>query len=394
MKHFTQFFALLAVLLLSSAAFAASPVAYVYAQTPSGSIYEYAASSKGELTAIEYSPDTNTQGVMVGSNKSYFITVDSQVLHAYTIAPGGRIASQSWTMDTQNYAGSECGAVSGAVLDHTGRYVYVLLSGGIGPHGTPCAVYQTYEIGFGGSLAFVGVTEDVSHGGFPAETPLKIEGNSKYAFEAPAGANYASPGSGCNPYMNLLSRESSGALNYIDAGTEVSGPASGPDESELLPVPWLITDDLTDHLAVAVFDTEGTGDQCGIGGPIQLASFTVNSHGNLTSTNSGGNMPTVPGGASSIVLNKTGEVLAVATGPGVEFFHFNGAKPITEFTGILGTSGYISEMSWDISNHLYAVNGSSGRLHLYDVTSTGAKEAAGSPYLPPGGATSLVVVSN
>jgi hypothetical protein len=327
---------------------------------------------------------------MVGSNKSYFITVDSQVLHAYTIAAGGRIASQSWTMDTQNYAGSECGSVGGAVLDHTGKYVYVLLDGS-----GSCAVYQTYEIGFGGSLAFVGVTGDVSHGGTPAETPLKIEGNSKYAFEAPAySTNYENPDVGCNPYLNGFSRENSGALDYVFPIANVAGPKPGPGQTELLPVPWLITDDPTDHLAAAVFNIYGTGDDCGIGGPIQLASFTVDSHGNLSSTNTGGNMPTVPGGANSIVLNKTGEVLAVSTGTGVEFFHFNGTKPITEFTGILGTSGYISEMSWDTSNHLYAVNGASGRLHIYDITSTGAKEAAGSPYLPPGGATGLVVVSN
>jgi hypothetical protein len=104
-------------------------------------------------------------------------------------------------------------------------------------------------------------------------------------------------------------------------------------------------------------------------------------------------MPTVPGGVSSMVMSRNGELLAVATGPGVELFHFNGSKPITEFTGILGTTGYVSQMGWDTSNHVYALNGASGRLHVYSVSSKGAKEATGSPYLPPGGATSLVVVS-
>ncbi|MGA2560987.1 MAG: hypothetical protein ABSF17_15015, partial [Terracidiphilus sp.] len=78
---------------------------------------------------------------------------------------------------------------------------------------------------------------------------------------------------------------------------------------------------------------------------------------------------------------------------GVQFYHFNGAKPITEYTGIIGVSGYVSSMNWDKSNHLYAVNGASGRLHIYDVTPTKEAEVAGSPYTIPGGAQSVFVVS-
>jgi hypothetical protein len=50
-------------------------------------------------------------------------------------------------------------------------------------------------------------------------------------------------------------------------------------------------------------------------------------------------------------------------------------------------------MGWDTSNQLFAVKGASGRLHVYEVTESGAKEARGSPYTPPGGATSVLVVS-
>ena len=388
MKHYLKYFALVVVLVFAAfptrAALAASTTAYVYVSTPGG-IYGYTASSSGQLKAMEYSPYTNTQGTMVGSNKSYFITVDTGSIHAYVVAPGGRIASQTWVADTQTQSGSECGTIGGATLDHTGKYVYVLLEGS-----GNCAVYQTWEIDSIGGLTFKGVSADVSHG-FPAETPLVIEGNSKFAFESPAAANYTSPGNGCNPYLNLLQPESSGTLNYIDSGATVTGPAPGSNGDQLLPVPWLMSDDPTDHIALAVFDVEGPA--CGIGGSVQLGSFTVNSHGDLTSTNTGGNMPTVPGGVSSLILSRTGTYLAVATGPGVELFHFNGAKPITEFTGIIGTSGYVSHMSWDTANQLFALNGSSGKLHVYEVTGSGAKEASGSPILPPGGATNLVVTS-
>ena len=311
MRPRSMFFALFASL-FTGAAFSAPPVAYVYAPTPAG-IYGYAASSRGELTQIESSPFSQTAGSIVGSNSRYFITVDSEYVHAYVVAADGAIGEQVSQIDTQLFGGSQCGAVNSAVLGHSGRYVYVLLQGGSGL--TPCAVYQTYEIGRTGLLTFKGTTSDVSHGGFPAETPLTIEGNGQYAFEASEGTGYTSPDSGCNPYLNGFSRESDGVLDYFAPTADVIGPAPGSDGDELLPVPWLITNDPSDHFAIAVFDISGPG--CGIGGPVQLASFTVNSTGDLTSTNTGGNMPTVPGGTSRILLNTAGTVLAVATGHGV-----------------------------------------------------------------------------
>jgi hypothetical protein len=103
-------------------------------------------------------------------------------------------------------------------------------------------------------------------------------------------------------------------------------------------------------------------------------------------------MPTISN-PSLMVISPAGNLLAFAAGTGVQFYHFNGAKPITEFTGIIGTSGYISRMSWDKSNHLYAINGGTGNLHIYEVTTTSAHEVPGSPYVIPSGATNALVVS-
>ncbi len=88
-------------------------------------------------------------------------------------------------------------------------------------------------------------------------------------------------------------------------------------------------------------------------------------------------------GDAGMKLNASGNILAVAVGTGIQFFHFNGAAPITTFTGVIGTSGYISTMAWDADNHLYALNGRSGKLHVYTATTTSVVEAPGSPYLPP-----------
>jgi hypothetical protein len=147
-----------------------------------------------------------------------------------------------------------------------------------------------------------------------------------------------------------------------------------------------MTDDPTDHVAMAMYSS--TDDDCEDDpsfGPPQLLSATVNSQGIMTTTNTYENMPTLAGDGwpSSMVLDHTGKILAVATGTGVQFFHFNGAKPITSFTGVIGVSGYITHMSWDTDGHLYAQNGASGKMHVYDVTTKSAKELSGSPTLIP-----------
>jgi hypothetical protein len=91
-----------------------------------------------------------------------------------------------------------------------------------------------------------------------------------------------------------------------------------------------------------------------------------------------------------MAMSPSGRILAVSVETGVQFFHFNAADPITAFTGIIGISGYISSMQWDSSNHLYAINGASGKLHVYTATATSVDEAPGSPYAI--GAKGLAVV--
>jgi hypothetical protein len=94
----------------------------------------------------------------------------------------------------------------------------------------------------------------------------------------------------------------------------------------------------------------------------------------------------VAGDVYGATLDPTGKILAVAAGNGVEFFHFNGAAPITKFTGVIETSGPISEMAWDHDGHLYAQNAAGGALHIYAVTTKSAKELPWSPTVIPEGA--------
>jgi hypothetical protein len=78
-------------------------------------------------------------------------------------------------------------------------------------------------------------------------------------------------------------------------------------------------------------------------------------------------------------MSPSGKYLAVGGSTGLQIFHFNGANPITKFTGRL-TSSPINQVYWDNSNHLFAISSSAGRLFVYTVTTAGAKAAPGSPH--------------
>jgi hypothetical protein len=100
---------------------ALAQVAYVYVPTATG-IYAYDSSSAGKLTAIKGSPFTQTFGLMIGSNGTHFITLGTDYVHSYAVSSTGAIGVQDAEINTQLYAGSECGTTNGAVLDHTGHY--------------------------------------------------------------------------------------------------------------------------------------------------------------------------------------------------------------------------------------------------------------------------------
>ena len=105
---------------------APAPVAYVYVATSKG-INLYNAASNGKLTLVSGSP-FKTTGLMIGSNQKFFITLGTYWVRSYPVKANGAIGAQVSQINTQNYSGSDCGTTNGAVLDHSGQDVYVLLN--------------------------------------------------------------------------------------------------------------------------------------------------------------------------------------------------------------------------------------------------------------------------
>ena len=94
----------------------------------------------------------------------------------------------------------------------------------------------------------------------------------------------------------------------------------------------------------------------GATGPTQLATYTVESSGMLATSSTRTNMPAVAvGNVNYLKMAPSGKLLAVAGSAGLQVFHFNGASPITKFTGQL-TKTSIDQCFWDNANHLYAIS--------------------------------------
>jgi hypothetical protein len=388
LKHKFQLFCLIASL---GAGPASAQVAYVYVPSTDG-IFAYDASSAGKLTPIEGSPFKETSGLAIGTNGKYFVTVGTDWVHSYEVASNGAIGKQVSEINTQNYGGSQCGTTAGGKFNHNGIDIFVQLAGATDSDGNlVCDDIQTYSINSKGELTFKGDLAFSKESGSvaPAGLPTFV-GTTKYGVNLEQFPNVDDQDPGdISSYFNIFETESSGAIEPApNAG--VSGPEAGGGNGGYRP--YAFTADPTDHLAVML--------QSGIGSYgcfCQMASFTM-TNGKLVSTNTWKNMPYWPDTwTGAMLMSPSGKLLALGVFPGVQLYHFNGASPITAYTGIIGeSSGHVGQIAWDNDNHLYAINDSSRNLHVYNATPTSVKEVAGSPLLIPDNAqpTGLIVRSN
>jgi|CZKL01.1.fsa_nt_gi hypothetical protein len=384
----------------STASAATIPVAYVYVGTTTRGIYLYDAAANGKLTLVSGSPFKNT-GLLVGSNGKYLFSLGTDWVHVYGVATNGAMKPQVFTLNTQNYLGANCGTTSGAVLDHTGQDLYVLLDNARDSSGNGlCAAHQTFSVGSSsGALTFKGATiaETASTGGEALPT---ITGNDKYAFTV---NNYYEPADGI--FMNgfgAFIRETDGTLEppqYFYA----ENPFDEDPAPDWAFIPFSVTADPSNHLAVYgnfYYDPP----KGGTNGPAMLASYTVKAPENLSgynapvyeivSTNNSGNMPVPLIQVTSMKMSPSGKFLAVGGNtfnPGLQVFHFNGAAPITPYGKPLVTAS-IDQIHWDNANHLYAVSNATEKMYVFTVTASSVTQAPGSPYTIPDVPNALVVV--
>ena len=351
---------------------AAANVAYVYVGTAKG-VYLYDAASNGKLTLVSGSP-FKIAGTAAASNGNYFITLGTQYLHSYSVASNGAIKAQVSQINTKDYTDGDCGPTSSATLDHSGQNVYVLLVNLVYPTG--CSAYQTFDIATtNGALTFAGA---VTWSGYAETFPITFTANDQFAY----ALNSIGDGSPGDMFYWQFTRQSNGTLQVGSTNT------NGNEEN----FPWVLTAGPSNYVAASMGTILNWGSPFVQTGPTYLESYTVDSAGNLSTTNTQDQMPIPAVGPTVMNLSPSGSFLAVGGNVsccsqevallgtnGLQVFHFNGADPITPYSKTL-TTAPIDEIHWDNSNHLYALSSSTGKLYVYTVTSTSITAVPGSPY--------------
>jgi hypothetical protein len=318
-------------------------------------IYAYSESAGGSLTPVAGSPFA-ANGYNLATNSKWLVSTDTVNIYSFSVAENGAI-TQASSINAQQYNQYTTGGPVSLFFDRTGATLYDEdIYGNQGANNT----YQFFDLNQGtGALSFLGATTSYSAAWI---TPLSFIGNNEYAYGA-------SPLYG-GQYIYGFSRASNGTL------TELNINPSYPKASDGAYAPYLAAADTANHLAITLTPNNDMTQT----GPTQLSVYTADSSGNLTTESTSSNMPTVAvGNVNDLKMSASGKLLAVAGSAGLQVFHFNGANPVTRFTGLL-TTDTVNQVAWDNMNHLYAVASAAGKLYVFAVTTTGVKQAPGSPY--------------
>ena len=333
-----------------------APVAYVYVSlgtSNSGKIYGAAAAANGSLSLLPGSPYPDNVGYMA-VNGAWLFAIENNLneglIDSYAIASNGSLALKDVYTQSSTYSG-----LISLYLDHTGSTLYSDLY-------TTNNDYLQYSLNQStGQLTNIG---DLP-GGPPNNSPVSFIGNNVYA--------YSSSCYHFGPEIIGVQRASNGTLSYLNN----FNPPFPAEKSGGFYCPWYGAADPTNHLAVAM---EPLNSNWGQDGPWQLASYTADSSGNLTTSSTYSNMPSVlVGTVYGYSMSPSGKFLAVGGSTGLQIFNFNGANPITQLTGLLSNAP-ITQISWDNSNHVYALSDLAGKLFVFTVTASGATPAPGSPH--------------
>ena len=333
-----------------------APVAYVYvSSSPTSStsqINAYAAASTGALTKVSGSPFSTKMTYMALTGHWLFGTNGIDI-DSFSIASNGALKqADSYT------AGNTSGGPGDLFLDHTGASLY---DGYYNLEGTGNNGYQAYSVNHTtGKISYI---NDVV-GGPSIGPPLSFVSSNQFA--------YSSTCYHFTPSIFGLQRHADGSITEL-----TSNPPFPTTAAAGFYCPYLAAADPASHLAVAM---QPLTSDWGVAGPYQLATYTADSSGNLTTHSTASNMPKVAvGNVMDYQMSPSGKFLAVGGSAGLQVFHFNGANPVTKYTGLL-TSNEVDQMFWDNANHLYAISRTAGKLYVFTVTSTGVTQAPGSPH--------------
>jgi hypothetical protein len=356
-------------------------VAYVYVAS-STQISGYSAAATGQLTLIPELPISASVTHLSTTNKFLFGPgSDNQNIYAFNIGPGGVLVPGPVTY-VQQYNSNGCpGTLGPTQIGYSDQYLYSLVTDGDCAGGTVTHVFPILKDGSLGTG--IGWYTQIEYSGPPH--PLRLLGNDQFAFIT-----------GCAHYGNDFTPTT---LIYHTGNTVFPGglvpdgqydEAPEPSDPEDFYCPDMLAGDPTNHLAYAFRKYYPSISE--LSTPYFLASYTVDTQGNLSTESNYTNMPAANiGTLSTLSINPAGDLLAVAGSYGFELFKFDGGNPITKIDSLVA-SDPVTEVGWDKAGHLYVLTTSS--LYVYTATTSGVQQAPGSPYALSGsGPFSVIALS-
>lgn len=335
-----------------------SPVAYVYvASNPTEGnlqINAFSAAPNGQLTPVPGSPFP-TKASSLAVIGAYLFGTDGVNIYSYAIASNGALTLVS-TINAQSFNGGS-GGPTNLFLDHTGATLYTVDFEGAN------YAYQSFAVNHSnGVLTYLGVTTAAS---VAYDQVLSFVGNNQFA--------YSSDCIHFNPAIFGFQRNGDGTLTELDIAPAIPAAPAGD-----FYCPYLAAADPNSNLAVSLAPLND--DSWQQEGPTQLAVYTADASGNLTTASTDQNMPGVAvQNITDLDMAPSGKLLAVAGTGGAQVFHFNGNTPIMPYTGLL-TKEEVDQVFWDNSNHVYAISRTGNQLLAGTVTPTTLQKVPGSPY--------------
>lgn len=334
------------------------PVAFVYVsalQGASSEINAYAAAADGRLMAVAGSPFAGN-GDYLAANGKWLFTTDTVNIYSFAISEEGALTQVS-SIDAQQYNDSTTGGPISLFFDRSGVTLYDEDIYWDGANNN----YQGFDWSRGtGALSYLAATSSVSAAWI---TPLSFTGNNLDGY----GASCVRGGQ----YIYGFSRSSDGSLTPLNITPTIpTAPQGGY-------CPYLTATDPENDVAISLTPTDDGFTPIG---PAQIAVYTADGAGDLTTNSTSANMPPAAVGTlCDMKMAPAGKLLAISGTNGLQVFHFNGANPATRFTPLM-TKDEVDQMFWDDANHLYAISRTAGKLFVFTVTATSVGEAPGSPY--------------
>jgi hypothetical protein len=341
----------------------AAPVAYAFISTANpNNVSTLAVSANGSFTHVG-TASSPTAVYHLSVTRQFLFGIDNvSNIYTYSISSTGALKLVATTNAGSYVSGfSSAYAIPLIQLDASGATLYTM----VGTSQTNWYL-ESFKIETNGGLQFLGT----SYADPNTLSQIRFVQGGQFAmadgcYNTAAGASFVTDSDDVNDIVTYK-HESNGFLTYV--GTSNDTPAA---QSPYEYCAGLNASDSANHLAVGfdIFNPPGDDIEPGMA----LGTYTVNTSGTPSTTSNYETMPVTSGYAPyAMSIDPTGKILAVGGQGGFQLYHFNGANPITTYSGVIKTYDLIRTIAWDKSSHMYLLTDHS--VDIYNISTTSYTE--------------------